>query len=79
MVVDRPADEVFDAVGEAARRLHWQVVAEEPPERGRASGHIEADDRTLILGFVDDVVVRVEARRRADPDRRALAVALRAV
>jgi hypothetical protein len=60
MVVDRPADEVFDAVGEAARRLHWRVVAEEPPERGRTSGHIEAEDRTLILGFVDDVVVRVE-------------------
>ena len=60
MVVDRPAEEVFDAVGEAARRLHWRVVAEEPPERGRTSGHVEAEDRTLILGFVDDVVVRVE-------------------
>lgn len=61
MVVRRPADEVFDAVGEAARRLHWRIVAEEPPERGRASGHIEAEDRTLILGFVDDVAVRVAA------------------
>jgi hypothetical protein len=60
MIVDRPADDVFDAVGEAARRLHWRIVAEEPPERGGASGHIEAEDRTLILGFVDDVVVRVE-------------------
>ncbi|MEO8650952.1 MAG: DUF1499 domain-containing protein [Hyphomicrobiaceae bacterium] len=60
MVVDRPVDEVFDAVGEAARHLHWRIVAEEPPEKGHASGHIEAEDRTLILGFVDDVVVRVE-------------------
>ncbi len=60
MVVRRPADEVFDAVGEAARRLHWRIVAEEPPERGRTSGHMEAEDRTLILGFVDDVAVRVE-------------------
>lgn len=60
MIVDRPADDVFDAVGEAARRLHWRIVAEEPPERGDTSGHIEAEDRTLILGFVDDVVVRVE-------------------
>jgi hypothetical protein len=61
MVINRPADEVFDAVGEAARRLHWRIVAEEPPEQGRASGHIEAEDRTLILGFIDDVVVRVDA------------------
>ena len=60
MVVNRPPEEVFDAVGEAARRLHWRIVAEEPPERGRTSGHIEAEDRMLILGFVDDVVVRVE-------------------
>ncbi len=64
MLVNRPAEEVFDAVGEAARRLHWRVVAEEPPERGRTSGHIEAEDRTLILGFVDDVVVRIEGDGR---------------
>ena len=59
MVVRRPADEVFDAVGEAARRLHWRIVVEEPPERGRTTGRMEAEDRTLILGFVDDVAVRV--------------------
>jgi hypothetical protein len=60
MVVRRPPDEVFDAVGEAARRLHWRIVSEEPPERGRTTGRMEAEDRTLILGFVDDVAVRVE-------------------
>lgn len=60
MVLDRPAEEVFDAVGEAARRLRWRVISEEPPEANGSAGHIEAEDRTLLLGFVDDVVVRVE-------------------
>ena len=60
IVLARPTDEVFDAAGEAARRLKWKIVAEEAPEAGGSAGHIEAEDRTLILGFTDDVVVRVE-------------------
>ncbi len=60
MILDRPTDEVFDAAGEAARRLKWRIVAEEAPEAGTSAGHIEAEDRTLILGFTDDVVVRVD-------------------
>ena len=60
MVLDRPADEVFDAVGEAARRLKWRIVAEEPPASNGGAGLVEAEDRTLILGFIDDVAVRIE-------------------
>ncbi|MFN3745597.1 MAG: DUF1499 domain-containing protein [Hyphomicrobiaceae bacterium] len=61
MVLDRAAEEVFDAVGEAARRLKWRIVSEEPPQEHGTAGYIEAEDRTLILGFVDDVIVRVES------------------
>jgi uncharacterized protein (DUF1499 family) len=61
MVLDRAAEEVFDAVGEAARRLKWRIVAEEPPQEDGTAGYIEAEDRTLILGFIDDVIVRVES------------------
>lgn len=38
----------------------WQVVDEMPPERGR-DGYIAAVARTLIMGFRDDVVIRVRA------------------
>ena len=38
----------------------WQVVDEMPPEGGR-NGTIEAVARTLIMGFRDDVVIRVSA------------------
>jgi hypothetical protein len=60
MLLDRPAEEVFDAASEAARRLKWRIVAEEAPQDDGTSGHIEAEDRTLILGFIDDVIVRIE-------------------
>lgn len=60
MILDRPAEEVFEAASEAARRLKWRIIAEEAPQEDATSGHIEAEDRTLILGFVDDVIVRVE-------------------
>ena len=60
MVLDRPAEEVFEAAGEAARRLKWRIIADEAPQEDGTSGHIEAEDRTLILGFIDDVIVRIE-------------------
>lgn len=58
--VDRSADEVFELVLDAARRLKLDVVRNEPPdlETGRP-GIIEAQDRTMILGFYDDVAIRV--------------------
>lgn len=61
MILERRAEEVFEAVGEAARRLKWRIVAEEPPQEDGTAGHLEAEDRTLILGFIDDVIVRVES------------------
>ncbi|MGE4559348.1 MAG: DUF1499 domain-containing protein [Desulfobulbus sp.] len=39
-----------------ARSLGWQIVAED-----QARGSIEAQDRSLIFGFIDDVVIRVKA------------------
>jgi hypothetical protein len=60
MILDRPGEEVFEAASEAARRLKWRIVAEDAPREDGTSGHIEAEDRTLILGFIDDVIVRIE-------------------
>ncbi len=71
VVVDRPADEVFDLarrVVSGRRGLGWKVLSEEPPGP-RRPGIIEATERTMILGFVDDIVVRVtggDAEARVD-------------
>ena len=59
MVLERSAPEVFSIVHEAVERLGWTIVLNEPPgETG--VGRIEATDRTLIMGFTDDVVVQVK-------------------
>jgi uncharacterized protein (DUF1499 family) len=63
LLIDRPLDETFEVALEALRRQRYQIVAEDP------SGVIEAVDRTMILGFYDDIAVRVtgdEERSRID-------------
>lgn len=52
--LDMPVIRVTELSAEVAEDLGWRLVALEP-ERG----HLEAVDRTLLLGFSDDVVVRV--------------------
>jgi uncharacterized protein (DUF1499 family) len=58
MELERSAREVFDMVSEAVKRLGWKVGLSEPPGDDGV-GRIEATDRTLIMGFTDDVLVRV--------------------
>lgn len=58
--LNRPLEEAFDIAVEAVRRQKMTIVREEPPAAEPARpGSIEAVDRTLILGFYDDVAVRV--------------------
>ena len=58
--INRSSEEAFELVTDAVRRLEMQVVHQEAPnlETGK-SGVLEVVDRTFILGFYDDVVIRV--------------------
>ncbi|MGD9785706.1 MAG: DUF1499 domain-containing protein [Hyphomicrobiaceae bacterium] len=60
MRIERSAEETFDVVQEAVRRQKLKIVREQPPtaENDR-TGVIEATDRTLIVGFYDDIAIRV--------------------
>jgi uncharacterized protein (DUF1499 family) len=60
ITINRSADEAFELAADAVRRLKMDIVRQEgpDPESGRP-GIVEAVDRTLILGFYDDVAVRV--------------------
>lgn len=57
--VNRPAPEVFDLVIDALKRLQMSIVAEQEPSDEDPISRAEAVDRTLILGFYDDIAVRV--------------------
>ncbi len=60
MVLERSTEEAFDLAREAVVRLDWQIVDERKP-KGESPGHIEAVARTLLMGYADDVVIRVAA------------------
>ena len=60
-VVDRGVEEAFELVEEVVRKLKWKVAAAEPPTGKPAKGGLlEATDQTLVVGFTDDIIVRVE-------------------
>lgn len=54
IVIEGPADEVFDRAVAAASAMGWEMVAVVAPE-----GRIEATASTPWIGFKDDVVIRV--------------------
>ncbi len=58
--VERSATETLELARLALRKLHMTILAEVPVDtKGGGWGQIEAVDRTLVLGFYDDVAVRV--------------------
>lgn len=54
LVLPLPPDRAMARVRSAAEALGWTVVASDAGE-----GRLEASDRTLWFGFVDDIVVRL--------------------
>jgi uncharacterized protein (DUF1499 family) len=49
----------YDAAMAAMLRRKWRVVVDRPPREGRREGQIEAVARTAVMGFRDDVALRV--------------------
>lgn len=68
--VSRSCEETFDLVVDAVRRQKMRIIRETPPaEDNRRQGSVEAVDRTMIIGFPDDVAIRVtgdDAHARVD-------------
>jgi len=56
---DIPAAVTYEAALSVIAKRGWHVVDSRPPAAGGRAGTIEAVARTLIMGFRDDVVVRV--------------------
>lgn len=60
MSIARPSDEAFGLVIDALKRLKMEIVREDAPNpEARTPGAIEAVDRTLVIGFYEDVAIRV--------------------
>jgi uncharacterized protein (DUF1499 family) len=65
IVLDRSIEEAHDLVFEAMRSrraLGWRIVNDVIPSsqtRPPTPGYIEATERTLLMGYTDDIVVRI--------------------
>jgi uncharacterized protein (DUF1499 family) len=57
------AQKAFEAAIAVATKRKWRVVDARAPQALRRDGHIEAIARTPVLGFRDDVVIRVRPTR----------------
>jgi uncharacterized protein (DUF1499 family) len=61
LVVSVPPAEAYEAALAVITKRKWRIVDVRPPLAGRREGRIEAVVRTPLMGFRDDVVIRVRA------------------
>ena len=62
--INTPARNAYNAAYAVIDKRKWRIVDARSPEAGRREGRIEAVARTPVMGFRDDVVVRI----RPEPD-----------
>lgn len=55
LLMDRPFDQVFEHAVALVKKRDWEIAA-----ASAANGRIEATDTTPIMGFKDDIVIRVQ-------------------
>jgi uncharacterized protein (DUF1499 family) len=49
----------FNAALSVVTQRRWRIVGARPPDQSRREGRIEAVARTPLMGFRDDVIVRI--------------------
>ena len=59
IIVDLEAEEAHALLLKVVGALKWRLVEQRPPGERAGLGHIDAIDRTLIMGFRDDVTIRI--------------------
>ena len=60
LIVQRPPEETFELVLQALGKLKMPTLLQAPPNADDGTpGLVELEDRTMILGFTDDVIIRV--------------------
>ena len=61
ILVELDAEEAFAIALKAAQNRGWLIVDRNAPSTGRSGlGHIDAVDRTLVMGMPEDITIRVK-------------------
>jgi uncharacterized protein (DUF1499 family) len=61
LTVNASPQATYDAAYAVINKRKWRIVDARAPQAARREGRIEAVARTMIMGFRDDVVVRIRA------------------
>jgi uncharacterized protein (DUF1499 family) len=59
LLVDVPPQAAYEAAMAIINKRKWRVVEDRPPQEGRRDGRIEAVARTPVMGFREDIVIRI--------------------
>jgi uncharacterized membrane protein/uncharacterized protein (DUF1499 family) len=59
VILDVPPQKAFDEALKLVTRRKWLIIDERPPQLPRMMGRIEAVARTPIMGFREDIAIRV--------------------
>ncbi len=59
IITPKSSFDAFVVAREVAKSLGWEIVREQQPGKEGGTGIIEATDQTLIMGFTDDISIRV--------------------
>jgi uncharacterized protein (DUF1499 family) len=60
LIVTSTPQQAYETALAVITKRKWRIMVERPPQ-GRREGHIEAVARTAIMGFREDMVLRVRA------------------
>ena len=61
LIVTSTPQQAHDAALAVMTNRRWTIIEQRPPQAGRREGRIEAVVRTPIMGFREDLIVRVRA------------------
>ncbi len=59
IILDLDADDAYQTVLHAVAARHWKLVEARPPGGRLGLGHVDAIDRGLLLGFPNDITIRI--------------------
>lgn len=60
ILLELEGDEAYQLVLKAVQARGWKIIDQAPPGGRSGLGHVDAVARTLIMGFPDDITIRIK-------------------